>query len=206
MSLDVGLYLAIGVLVATGVYLLLDRSLTRMLMGLLLAGNGVNLLLLVLASPPGRPPIAGFFSAGRITDADPLAQALILTAIVITMGMSAFILALAYRSFTINTDDEVDDDPEDTRIRIREAPAEAPDYDASDDPVTGAPSPLGDAFGPDGHRLTDEELRLPHVDALDTDALRLAELEWLEDRDLDRSRSRRADRDSHSDQDRKDGR
>ncbi|MDF0529472.1 Na(+)/H(+) antiporter subunit C [Tsukamurella sp. 8F] len=173
MIVDIGLYLAIGVLLATGVYLLLDRSLTRMLMGLILAGNGANLLLLTLASPPGHPPIEGFFSFGRDSAADPLAQAMILTAIVITMGMSAFILALAYRSFTINTDDEVDDDPEDTKVLERDADRadEDPDFDASDDPVTGLPSAAGDAFGPDGHRLSPEELRQARVDALDTGAV-----------------------------------
>ncbi len=171
MIIDIGVYLAIAVLISTGVYVLLDRTLTRMLMGLMLAGNGVNLLILVMASPPGNPPISGYFSAGRIGESDPLAQALILTAIVITMGMAAFILALAYRSFTINTDDEVDDDPEDTKVLERHAITAAPFYDASDDPVTGAPSPLGDAFGPDGHRLTEEELHQARVDALDTGAI-----------------------------------
>lgn len=171
MIVDIGLFAAIAVLVATGVYLLLDRSLTRMLMGIILFGNGVNLLILAVASPPGNPPIAGYVSSGRLTDADPLAQALILTAIVITMGMSAFILALAYRSFTLNTDDEVDDDPEDTKVLERhgDRASEEPDYDASDDPITGAPSALGDAYGPDGRLLTPEELRQARLDRLETD-------------------------------------
>lgn len=156
MIVDIGLFAAIAVMVATGVYLLLDRSLTRMLMGIILFGNAVNLLLLALSSPPGNPPIVGYFSEGRLTEADPLAQAMILTAIVITMGMAAFILALAYRSFTINTDDEVDDDPEDTKVLERDVDvaADDPDYDASDDPITGAPSALGDAYGPDGELLS----------------------------------------------------
>lgn len=175
MIVDIGLFAAIAVMVATGVYLLLDRSLTRMLMGIILFGNAVNLLILALASPPGNPPIVGYFSEGRTSEADPLAQALILTAIVITMGMAAFILALAYRSFTINTDDEVDDDPEDTKVLERDVDraADDPDYDASDDPITGAPSALGDAFGPDGEPLTPEELREARLDALDTGALPL---------------------------------
>lgn len=173
MTIDVGLFAAIAVMMATGVYLLLDRSLTRMLMGIILAGNAVNLLFLSLASPPGNPPIVGYFSAGRSENADPLAQAMILTAIVITMGMAAFILALAYRSFTINTDDEVDDDPEDTKVLERDVDraSEDPDFDASDDPITGAPSALGDAFGPDGEPLTPEELRKARVDAVDTGAM-----------------------------------
>ncbi|WP_019202066.1 Na(+)/H(+) antiporter subunit C [Tsukamurella sp. 1534] len=175
MIVDVGLFAAIAVLVATGVYLLLDRSLTRMLMGIILFGNAVNLLIIALASPPGNPPIVGFFSEGRTTEADPLAQALVLTAIVITMGLSAFILALAYRSFTINTDDEVDDDPEDTKVLERDVDraSDDPDYDASDDPITGEPSALGDAFGPDGEPLSTEDLKKARLDAVDTGALPL---------------------------------
>ncbi|GAB3129948.1 Na(+)/H(+) antiporter subunit C [Tsukamurella serpentis] len=173
MSIDVGLFAAVAVMIATGVYLLLDRSLTRMLMGIILFGNAINLLLLTLASPPGAPPIIGYFSAGRGADADPLAQALILTAIVITMGLAAFILALAYRSFVINTDDEVDDDPEDAKVLERDGDiaSQEPDYDASDDPVTGAPSALGDAFGPDGEPLTPEQMLQARLDAVDTGAL-----------------------------------
>lgn len=184
MIVDIGLFAAIAVLVATGVYMLLDRSLTRMLMGIILFSGAVNLLLLALASPPGNPPITGYFSNGRTTTADPLAQAMILTAIVITMGMAAFILALAYRSFTINTDDEVDDDPEDTKVLERDADRaeEDPDYDASDDPITGAPSALGDAFGPDGEPLTPEELRIARVDVIDTGALPLPSVPLHRDR------------------------
>ncbi len=106
----------IGALVSCGVYLLLERNLTRMLLGLLLIGNGINLLILTVGGPSGSPPIRGRTSAGNTTTADPLAQAMILTAIVITMGVAAFVLALTYRSYRLNTDEEVDDDAEDTRI------------------------------------------------------------------------------------------
>lgn len=176
MTIEIGLFLTAGVLLASGVYLLLDRSLTRMLMGLMLAGNGANLLLLILASPPGNPPIIGYFTEGADTTADPLAQAMILTAIVLNLGMAAFVLAMAYRSFVINTDDEVDDDPEDTKVLEREAPSQAPDFDASDDPLTGAQTALGDAFDEDGHRLTAEELHQARVDALDTGAVTVSAL------------------------------
>ena len=49
----------IGVLTARGVYLLLERSITRMLLGLLLFGNAVNLLILTVGGPSGNPPIVG---------------------------------------------------------------------------------------------------------------------------------------------------
>src|ERR1700758_1212886 len=108
--------LLIGVLASTGVYLLLERNLTRMLLGLLLIGNAINLLVLTVGGPSGNPPIHGRVSAGRTTDADPLVQGMILTAIVITMGVAAFVLALAYRSYRLTTAEEVTDDPEDTRV------------------------------------------------------------------------------------------
>jgi multicomponent Na+:H+ antiporter subunit C len=106
----------IGVLTSTGVYLLLERSLIRMLLGLLLIGNAINLLILSVGGPSGNPPVRGRTSAGEVTTADPLAQALILTAIVITMGVAAFVLALTYRSYRLNTIEEVGNDPEDTRV------------------------------------------------------------------------------------------
>lgn len=106
----------IGGLTSAGVYLLLERHLTRMLLGLLLIGNAINLLILTVAGPSGNPPVRGRTSAGETTTADPLAQALILTAIVITMGVAAFVLALTYRSYRLNTMEEVTNDPEDARV------------------------------------------------------------------------------------------
>ncbi|MDG4663398.1 Na(+)/H(+) antiporter subunit C [Mycobacterium sp. 236(2023)] len=106
----------IGVLTSAGVYLLLERSLTRMLLGLLLIGNAINLLILNTGGSSGNPPVRGRTSGTEAATADPLAQAMILTAIVITMGVAAFVLALTYRSFRINTIEEVSNDPEDTRV------------------------------------------------------------------------------------------
>ena len=106
----------IGGLTSAGVYLLLERNLTRMLLGLLLIGNAINLLLLVVGGPSGNPPIRGRTSDGQTTTADPLAQGMILTAIVITMGVAAFVLAMAYRSYRLTTEEEVGDDPEDAKV------------------------------------------------------------------------------------------
>ena len=108
--------IVVGVLISCGVYLLLERNLTRMLLGLLLIGNGINLLILTVGGPAGNPPIRGATSAGEHGISDPLAQAMILTSIVITMGIAAFVLALTYRSYRLTTHEEVDDDPEDTRV------------------------------------------------------------------------------------------
>ena len=106
----------IGGLTSAGVYLLLERNLTRMLLGLLLIGNAINLLILTVGGPSGNPPVRGRTSNGETTTADPLAQGMILTAIVITMGIAAFVLALTYRSYRLTTEEEVTDDPEDTRV------------------------------------------------------------------------------------------
>jgi len=106
----------IGALTSCGVYLLLERNLTRMLLGLLLIGNAINLLILTVGGPSGNPPVKGRSSAGETTTADPLAQAMILTAIVITMGLAAFVLALTYRSYRLTTVEDVVNDPEDTRV------------------------------------------------------------------------------------------
>lgn len=106
----------IGGLTSIGVYMLLERNLTRMLLGLLVIGNAANLLILTAGGASGNPPIRGRTSNGASTTADPLAQGMILTAIVISMGIAAFVLALAYRSYRLTTAEEVANDPEDTRV------------------------------------------------------------------------------------------
>jgi len=112
-----------GLLVACGVYLLLGQSLTRLVLGMIVAGNGINLLLMADAGPAGAPALLGprvRSAAGRIAPiTDPLPQAMILTAIVITLSMTAFLLALAYRTWQVTGDDQVQDDVEDRRIALK---------------------------------------------------------------------------------------
>lgn len=153
MSANLAVLALVAVLIGTGVYLMIERSIVRMLLGLLLMSNGINLLILASGGPGGNPPVVGRISEVADGDADALAQALILTAIVITMGIAAFVLALAYRSYTINVADVVENDPEDTKVSQRRSPAEAPDRDKSDDPVTGEPGEAGDAFDKDGNPI-----------------------------------------------------
>ena len=101
-----------------------------MLLGLLLVGNAVNLLILTVGGPSGNPPIRGRTSDGETATADPLAQGMILTAIVITMGIAAFVLALTYRSYRLSRAEEVANDPEDTRVsQLSEKSAGAIDED-----------------------------------------------------------------------------
>ncbi|MCS5479689.1 Na(+)/H(+) antiporter subunit C [Corynebacterium sp. YIM 101645] len=150
MVANLVLLLAAGTLISTGVYLVLDRAMTKMMLGLMLIGNGANLLILQAGGSAGSPPIMGRESllyGEKI--ADPLAQAMILTAIVISMAMTAFILTLAYRQYRYRTADVIEDDIEDAAIAARPATASAaPDHDASDDPATGRMTSEGDSFGP----------------------------------------------------------
>jgi multicomponent Na+:H+ antiporter subunit C len=112
---SVSIMVLVGVLFAVGTYLIMERSLTRIALGVGVLGNGVNLLIVAAGSVPGDAPILG--RAGEPTD--PLPQALVLTAIVIGFGLVSFILALAWRSWTITDDDEVEDDLEDRRVARR---------------------------------------------------------------------------------------
>ncbi len=139
MTADLTIAITAGVLVACGVYLILERSLTRILLGVIIASNGVNLLFLVASGEPGRPPLSNLWGADAI--ADPLPQAMVLTAIVITMAVTAFVLALAYRSFQLGGHDEVADDVEDARIRaLAEADEQSDSYEDSTFSDTGEDS------------------------------------------------------------------
>ena len=119
--MSIVLALTVGALYAAGAYLLLQRTLTRIVIGLAMMGHGANLLLMMAGGPPGVPPLIGDDPRPQIY-ADPLPQALALTAIVITFGVVAFLLALAFRSRSIDGDDSVEDDLGD---RDREASSSA---------------------------------------------------------------------------------
>jgi multicomponent Na+:H+ antiporter subunit C len=98
----------IGALFAAGFYLTLRRSIVKLLLGLMLMNHGANLLLLTVGGlRRGAPPIIG--AAQRAQMADPLPQALILTAIVIGFGLNAFTLVLAYRAHQAVGSDDLDD-------------------------------------------------------------------------------------------------
>ncbi|MUL44521.1 Na(+)/H(+) antiporter subunit C [Mycobacterium sp. CBMA293] len=133
----------IGGLTGTGVYLLLERNLTRMLLGLLLIGNAVNLLILVMGGDSGNPPVRDRTSHGQTGTADPLAQGMVLTSIVITMGVAAFVLALNYRAYRLTTVEEVGDDPEDSRL-VQLSSTDTPSVDED----RAAPSVTTDANAP----------------------------------------------------------
>ncbi|WP_227997356.1 Na(+)/H(+) antiporter subunit C [Nocardia australiensis] len=119
MTANLTLLIVIGIHVACGVYLILERAVSKMLLGMILFGNAVNLLILTVGGPAGRAPIRDETDRVHTETADPLAQAMVLTAIVITMGLAAFVLALAYRSYILTTTENVQNDPEDADVAAR---------------------------------------------------------------------------------------
>ncbi len=129
MTANVTLILTASVMVGCGVYLLLERSLTRVVVGVVLMSNGINLVILMSGGAAGPAPIVDK-AAPTAATSDPLPQALMLTAIVITLGTTAFLLAMAYRSWQLTGHDDVQDDVEDAIIRRLARADEASDsYD-----------------------------------------------------------------------------
>jgi multicomponent Na+:H+ antiporter subunit C len=102
-----------AVLFGIGTYLLLQRKLSRIIIGLGLLTHGGNVLL-ITAGRRGNPPIVGVGEPREF--ADPLPEALALTAIVITFGVTALLFALAFRSWLLTRDDEVQDDVGDRTV------------------------------------------------------------------------------------------
>lgn len=128
------LVILVGVLFAVGAYLMMHRTITRIVLGVAVLGNGTNLLILVTGGPAGSPPVVG---AGS-DPADPVPQALVLTAIVIGFGLQAFLLALAWRNWTVDGNDEVEDDIADRRLGRRRPAVDGPADDASGAGAGGA--------------------------------------------------------------------
>lgn len=145
MTSNLVLALLIGVLFGTGVVLLMSRGISRALLGVMLMSNGINLMFVVAAGSPGRAPIVD--DAGTETGiTDPLPQALVLTAIVITLALTGFVMSLAYRAWELSRTDLIEDDDESIRIARKASETDAidSDYDEEapvdplDDPDPGA--------------------------------------------------------------------
>ena len=100
-------------LFSVGTYLVLQRKLSRIIVGLGLLTHGANLLL-IGSGRRGNAPIIGFGAVESFSD--PLPQALALTAIVISFAVTTLLLALAYRSWMLTHDDEVEDDIGDRNV------------------------------------------------------------------------------------------
>lgn len=99
--MEILLAITVGVLFAASIYLLLKRSLIRVVIGVLILSNAVNLAFFTMGRlTRGAPPLIAsdeYVAAEGIANALP--QALILTAIVIGFGLFAFALALIYRYY-----------------------------------------------------------------------------------------------------------
>ncbi len=111
--MTIALAAAAALLFGVGTYLVLQRKLSRIIIGLGLLTHGANILL-ITSGRRGDPPMIGTADPGSVSD--PLPQALALTAIVITFGVTTFLLALAYRSWLLTRDDEVEDDVGDRAV------------------------------------------------------------------------------------------
>lgn len=104
------LALLVGLLYAVGLYLLMRRSLVRLVVGLVVLAHAANLLIFTAAglTRDGVPVVSNGLSAPAGAIADPLPQALILTAIVISFGVLSFTLVLVYRTYREIGPDEAD--------------------------------------------------------------------------------------------------
>jgi multicomponent Na+:H+ antiporter subunit C len=125
MNETLALVAAGGALIAAGTVLLLGRPLTRIILGAVVLGNGVNLLLLATSGAASRAPLL-YKVSGPQRISDPLPQAFVLTAIVITLALTAFLSAMAYRAWQLSGTDDVQDDVEDLRVAHRAEHGEEP--------------------------------------------------------------------------------
>ena len=106
--MDLLIAIITGLLYAAGIYMMLRRSLVKLIIGIILLGNGVNLLIFLMGRiTKGKPPIIPEHSKVFLDGyKDPVPQALILTAIVISFGLQAFAIILIKRAYkTVKTDD-----------------------------------------------------------------------------------------------------
>jgi multicomponent Na+:H+ antiporter subunit C len=104
------LAISTGGLYAGGIYMLLRRSLVKMIIGLMLIGNGANLLIFLLGRiTRSSPPLIGETEKSLSgIYADPIPQALILTAIVIGFGLQAFAIVLIKKIYAVLQTDDMD--------------------------------------------------------------------------------------------------
>lgn len=119
--MEIALAVLVGLFFATAVYLILSKAIIRMLLGIVVLGNAANLLIFTAGRLTREvPPIVPNGELQLIDNyANPLPQALILTAIVIGFALFTFLLVLGYRAYQ-----ELDADNTDT-MRLAE-PEEAP--------------------------------------------------------------------------------
>ena len=117
--------IVVGILFAFSVYLMLSGSLIRLVLGIFVLGNATHLLIFVAGRLTREQPplIPAAMKVAEPGFANPLPQALILTAIVISFSLFAFLLVLAYRAYqtlgTVDTDEMRDAEPAPAPARLR---------------------------------------------------------------------------------------
>jgi multicomponent Na+:H+ antiporter subunit C len=107
--MEILLAILVGVLYTAGVYMLLRRSILKFIIGILFLSNATNLLVFLSAGlVPGEPVFVDTAGSVRQQLADPLPQALVLTAVVIGFGILVYLLAVKYRLFNETQTDDLD--------------------------------------------------------------------------------------------------
>ncbi|RRN77114.1 Na+/H+ antiporter subunit C [Pseudoxanthomonas sp. SGD-10] len=108
--MELVLVVLIGLLYAAGVYLILRRSMVRLLLGIIFLGNGTNILIFLMGNiTKGKPPVIDAnLKVFADIYADPIPQALILTAIVISFGLTSFAIVLLKRVYALLGTDDLD--------------------------------------------------------------------------------------------------
>ena len=107
--MEIVLAIVVGVSYTVSVYLMLRRSILKFIIGLIFMSNATNLLVFLSAGlVPGSPDFVKPEGVAAETMADPLPQALVLTAIVIGLGIVVFTLALKYKFFELTGTDDLD--------------------------------------------------------------------------------------------------
>jgi multicomponent Na+:H+ antiporter subunit C len=104
--MEIIISIVVGLLFTVATYLILSRNMTRIIIGTGILSHGVHLLLLTMGGlNKGAAPLLG---EKAVAYTDPLPQALILTAIVISFGVTSFFLVLAYRTYKVHKTDDME--------------------------------------------------------------------------------------------------
>ncbi len=108
--MEIILSVLIGLLYTAGVYMIIRRSIVKLIIGIILFSNATNLLIFVSSGLiHSAPAFVNSSGANPENISDPLPQALILTAIVIGFGIVAFILALKFKLYEVTGTDDLDE-------------------------------------------------------------------------------------------------
>ena len=133
--------LVISVVFASGTFLLLQRDLTRVVVGIILVSNAAVLFIISAGLTRGEPPIyplpeGGEQGASGIGVSDPLVQAMALTALIIGLCVAALLLAMVYKLYTSHQTIDLEEIA-DVEMRQAEALERADDPEVEEVPAEG---------------------------------------------------------------------